>query len=228
MTAVLAPQRQAARIRLAALALVPAPIVALAVMLAVTGAPVLWPMLIGAGGWLAALVLRQPIALIASRRLSQEATARLVGWFSGPAEEIVRVILVLLTVHAVQEAAWFGYGWATIEVVIIAVNVLAIAGLMTKDDPKSVEARELLESQGMLKTQNPLWSLLERLSATALHLGFTLLLFAQPWLVLATIPAHSLTNMLAVKFGKTHLVLTEFGLALAGALVLALGILAVA
>lgn len=228
MTLALSPQQQAARMRLTALMLVPAPIIALAVMLAVTGAPLLWPMLIGAGGWLAALVLRQPVALVASRRLSQEATARLVGWFSGPAEEIVRVVLVLLTLHTVQEAAWFGFGWATVEVALIAVNVLAVAGLMTKDDPKSVEARELLAAQGMLKTQNPLWALLERLSATALHVGFTLLLFAQPWLVLATIPAHSVTNMLAVKFGKTHLALTEAGLALAGALALVFGILAVA
>ena len=227
MTDVYTP-RQAARIRVNGLALLPAAVIALVVMLLVVGAPLIVPMLIGAGGWLAALVLRQPVALIASKKMSRDAAAKLVGWFSGPAEEIVRLVLVLLTVHTVAEAAWFGYGWTTIEVLIIAVNVIAIASLVTKDDPKSREAREMLEAQGMLKTANPLWGLFERLSASALHIGFTLMLFATPWLVLVTLPVHSVVNMLAVKFGKTHIALTEIALAVAGAAALATGILLLA
>jgi len=69
MTDVATP-RQANRIRLSALLLIPAPIVALAIIIAVAGAPTLWPLLIGAAGWLVALVLRQPVALIASKKLS--------------------------------------------------------------------------------------------------------------------------------------------------------------
>lgn len=220
--------QQAGRIRLSAFVMLPASLIALAVMFAVVGTPILVPMLIGAGGWLAALVLRQPVALIASRRLSKDTAGKVVGWFSGPAEELVRLVLVLLVVHTVADAAWFGYGWATIEVLVVAVNVLAVASLVTKDDPKSREARDLLEAQGMLKTQSPLWGLMERISATALHMGFTLLLFANPWLVLVTLPAHSIVNMVAVKYGRTHIALTELGLALAGAAALTAGVLALA
>lgn len=216
----------ATRIRRNGLALLPAPIIAFAVLAAVVWPPALIPILIGAGGWLLALVLRQPVALLASKRLSNEGTANLVGWFSGPAEELVRLALVLLTVSTVQHAAWFGFGWATIEVLVVFANVLAIASLVSKDDEKSREARELLAAQGMAQPQSPAWGLLERLSATAMHIGFTLLLFASPWFILLTLPLHSVTNMLAAKYAKRSIVLVEVALAVLGALGLAGGILA--
>ncbi|RQP10056.1 MAG: hypothetical protein EAS51_09740 [Microbacteriaceae bacterium] len=227
MTDSITPQ-EATRMRIRSLALLPAPIIALAAMLAFASPALLWPILIGAAGWLVALVLRQPVALISGRNLSQEKAARVVGWFSGPAEELVRLAMVLLLIRTAQEAAWAGWGWATVEVLIIAVNVFAIAGILTKDDPKSREARELLAAQGMLKDHHPAWGFLERISATALHTGFTLLLFAQPWLVLVTLPLHSVTNMLAARFGKTHVALTELALLAVGAGVLTWGILALA
>jgi len=226
MTDVFTP-RQANRMRLSAALLLPPALLALAILIVVAGAPLLWPLLIGAAGWLAALILRQPVALLASRKLSKERTATVVGWFSGPAEELVRLVLVLLAVHTVQDAAWFGYGWATIEILVVAVNILAMASLLTKDDPKSREARELLAAQGVPLDQHPVWALVERVSAIALHLGFTLMLFASPWLVLVTLPAHSLINMMAVTFSKKHIALTELGLAVAGAVALTVGILLV-
>jgi len=214
-------------VRLNGLALLPAPIIALGLLLALIGGFSPLPLLIGAAGWLAALVLRQPVALLAAKRFGQERAATIVGWFSGPAEELVRVVLVVLTLHAVKDAVWFGFGWAAVEVLVVAVNVFAIAGLLTKDDPKSVEARELLQSQGMLRQVSPVWGFVERLSAIALHLGFTLLLFANPWLVLVTLPAHSLINMLTVRFAKRSVVLSEAALAVVGAAALVGGLLAV-
>ena len=139
----------------------------------------------------------------------------------------MRLVLVLLAVHTLQGATWFGYGWATVEVLIVAVNMLALASIITKDDPKSREARELLEAQGMPNT-SPVWGMVERFSAVALHMGFTFLLFANPWLVLVTLPAHSVVNMLAVKFGRTHIVATEICLAVAGAVSLTAGLLLLA
>lgn len=227
MTDVITP-REANRMRLRALALLPAAVITLAAMLAVQSPALLWPILIGAAGWLIALILRQPVALIAGKKLSQERAQRVVGWFSGPAEELVRLAMVLLLIRTASEAAWAGWGWATVEVLIIGLNILAIAGVLTKDDPKSREARELLDAQGMLKDHHPAWGFLERISATALHLGFTLLLFANPWLVLVTLPLHSVTNMLAVRFGKTHVALTELAILLVGAGVLTWGVLALA
>jgi hypothetical protein len=221
-------ERRATQIRLSALAVLPAPLIVGVALLATVGNPQVLPLALGAAGWLVALFLRQPVAIVASRMTSRENTTKLVGWFSGPAEEIVRLALVLLAVHTFQEASWAGYGWATVEVVLVAVNALAVASLMTKDDPKSQEAREILEAQGLLNLHHPLWGLLERLSATALHLGFTFLLFAQPWLVLLTIPAHSLTNVLAARFAKHNVAATEAVLAIVAVAVLALGVLAVA
>jgi hypothetical protein len=72
---------------------------------------------------------------------------------------------------------------------------------------------------------HPLWGFLERLGAIALHIGFTLMIFANPWLVLVTLPLHSVVNMTAVRFSKSHVALTELGLVLAGAAVLTAGLL---
>jgi hypothetical protein len=184
----------------------------------------LLPFVLGAAGWMIALVLRQPVALIATRAVGQERAATIVGWCSGPAEELVRFGLVVLILGNVDGALWAGFGWATLEVVLVAVNIFVIAGLLTRDDPKSREAREILSAQGMMTPQHPLWGFVERLSAIALHIGFTLMLFASPWLVLVTLPLHSAVNMTAVRFAKNHVALTEIGLALVGAAVLAVGL----
>jgi hypothetical protein len=223
MTETLDP-RLPGRLRLNAVALLPAVVVAFVVVLLLAGAPAMLPLLLGAAGWMVALVLRQPVALLASRRLPTDRAAAAVGWFSGPAEELVRVVVVLLALRSLQDAVWAGFGWAAIEVLLLAVNAFAIAGIVGKDDPKSQEARELLAAQGMLVPSNPVWGFIERLSAIALHIGFTLALFAAPWLVLITIPLHSAVNMLAVRGTKRSVPLTELGLAVAGALVLAGGL----
>jgi hypothetical protein len=219
------PERVAASIRANAVALLPAPVLVGAVLVLLLGLPALVPVALGAAGWMLALVLRQPVALVASRTTTPQRTATIVGWCSGPAEEIVRLALVLVALRAVGDAAWAGFGWATIEVLMVVVNTLVVASLMTKDDPGSVEARELLAAQGMTTPQHPAWGFLERLSATALHLGFTLMLFVQPWLVLVTLPLHSVVNMLTVRFARTHLAGTELGLAAVGVVVLGAGVL---
>ncbi len=220
----LAPETLVAKSRINALALLPAPILVGIALIAITGRFELLPFLLGGAGWMIALALRQPVALIAVRAVGQERAATIVGWCSGPAEELVRFGLVVLILGNLDGAIWAGFGWGAIEVLIVAVNIFAIAGLMTKDDPKSREARQILTAQGMMTPQHPLWGFLERLSALALHLGFTLMLFAQPWLVLVTLPLHSVVNMAAVRFSKTHLALTELGLALVGAAVLVTGV----
>ncbi len=224
MTALTTDPTLPATMRRNALAVLPAPIIVGAVILMLVGSPPLLPLLLGAAGWMLALALRQPVGLVASRTTTRERTATIVGWFSGPAEELVRLALVLAVVRSFEDAVWAAFGWATIEVLLVVVNGLLIANLITKDDPKSAEARELLAAQGMLGTQHAVWGLLERLSATALHLGFTLMLFAQPWLVLVTLPVHSVTNMLMVRFGRTHLAAAELALAVVGATVLLLGV----
>ena len=221
----LSPEKLATRTRINAIALVPAPILVGIVLVAITGRFELLPFLLGGAGWMIALVLRQPVALIATRAVGQERAATIVGWCSGPAEELVRFGLVVLILGNFQGALWAGFGWAAVEVLLVAINVFAIATLMTRDDPKSREAREILAAQGMMTPHHPLWGFLERLSAIALHLGFTLMIFASPWLVLVTLPLHSVVNMTAVRFSKSHVAITELGLAVTGAAVLTAGLL---
>jgi hypothetical protein len=221
----LAPHDVARRMRGNAIALLAAPILVGILLTVVSGRFEVLPLLLGGVGWLIALVLRQPVVIIATRAVGQERAATIVGWASGPAEEIVRFGLVVLLLGNFQGALWAGFGWAAVEVLFVAANILAIAGLMTRDDPKSREARELLGAQGMGNPPNPVWGFAERLSAIALHIGFTLMLFASPWFVLLTLPLHSAANMLAVRFARTHVALTELGLAVTGAAVLTCGLL---
>lgn len=217
--------RLAAATRRNALALLPSlPVLAL-VVLAIAGPPPLAPLALGAAGWIAALVLRQPVILLVSRLTTPERTATIVGWLSGPAEELVRLAVVLVVIRSTADAVWAGAGWAAAEIVLVAVNTFAVAALLGRDDPKALDARELLAVQGMTKPQHPLWGFVERLSASALHIGFSLLLVSSPWLVLVTLPAHSVVNMVAVRLGRSSLAATELFLAVAGAAAVVAGVL---
>jgi hypothetical protein len=216
----------AAQARVASLAVLGVPVAVFAALAAWLGTPAVLPAALGAAGWIIALALRQPIALIASRVTTQERTMTVVGWASGPAEEVVRLLLVLFVLRSGSAAAWAGAGWMAAEVAMITVNGLMIATLLTKDDPKSLEAKDFLREQGMMQSYGPWWGVLERFSAAGLHIGFTLLIFAQPWLVLVTIVVHSATNMLVVRYAKRSIALTELALLGWGIVVLTSGIAA--
>lgn len=214
------------RIRINAAALIPSLVIVVAVAALFAGQPPLLQVALGAAGWLIALVLRQPVALIAMKVKGQETANTIVGWSSGPAEETVRLVMVLLVVAAWPEAVWFGVGWAGIEILFAMVNSLALASIVGKDDEKSRQALEVLSAMGTTAPPHPAWGFLERLSASAMHIGFTLLVFVQPWLVLVTLPLHSLINMMTVRFVKRSVAAVEVGLAIAGVVILAAGILA--
>ncbi|MFJ2030102.1 hypothetical protein [Streptosporangium sp. NPDC087985] len=188
------------------------------------GAPRWDAVALGAGGWLAALVLRGPIAAVVAK-LPRERATTIIGAASGPCEEIVRLLLVLLLVSGFPEVLWAGYGWAAIEIVYTMVSALFIRSLLGKTDEKSLEARRLLEAQGMLRPDGPLWAVLERISVSLLHIGFTLLLAWQPWLLLATVPLHSAVNLLVVRLARVSLPKAEALIAVVSAAVFAFGLL---
>jgi hypothetical protein len=208
------------------LAVLGVPVAVFAALGAWLGAPQMLPAALGAAGWMIALALRQPIALIASRVTTEERTMTVVGWASGPAEEVVRLLLVVFFLGTGSAAAWAGAGWMAVEVAMITVNGLMIATLLTKDDPKSIEARKILSEQGLMQDYGPWWGVVERFGAAGVHIGFTLLLLAQPWLVLVTIVVHSATNMLVVRYAKRSIPLTELVFLGWGLVVLTAGIAA--
>jgi hypothetical protein len=220
-------KQMAAQARVNSLAVLGVPVALFGALAALLGVPQVLPAALGAAGWMTALALRQPVALIASRVTTRDRAMTVVGWASGPAEEIVRLLLVLFVLRTSSAAAWAGAGWMAVEVVYITVGGLMIASLLTKDDPKSLEAKDFLREQGMMRNYGPGWGVVERLSAAGLHIGFTLLIFAQPWLALATILVHSCTNMLAVRYAKRSIALMELALLGTAIVVLTSGVAAV-
>ncbi|MEO3784058.1 hypothetical protein ABGB12_12050 [Actinocorallia sp. B10E7] len=172
------------------------------------GAPDWTAIGLGAAGWLVALMLRGPVAAAVAKQPGERA-ALIVASASGPCEELVRLALVVLLLSGAEEALWAGFGWGAVEIVYTVVNALVIRSLLGRNDPQAVEARALLEAQGTLRADGPVWAFLERIGATLLHIGFTLLLVWQPWIVLATVPLHSAVNLGIVRLTRVSLPLAE-------------------
>jgi hypothetical protein len=202
----------APRIRATAWQISLVPIVVIAAAAISLGIPHWRLLALGAAGWVVALLLRQPVMLIALKITSPERARSFVGWMSGPAEELVRLGMVTVFVKTVSDAVWGGLGWAGIEVLLIVINCMVIAKLVTRDDPKALKVQAMLRERDSLTSSSPGWAVVERCSAFALHVGFTLMLFAHPWWVVGTILLHSCTNMVAVYFAKRSVALTEIGL----------------
>jgi len=188
---------------------------------------------LGAAGWLVALALRSPVAIAASRvpRLKRaQAMATFMASISGPAEETVRLLMVLFLVKGFDDLLWAGFGWATIEVVYTLVTAIAIRRLLLDPREQAAEARRVLVSLGFLqyvKNLVPVVGAVERATVSLLHIGFTLLLGWNPWLVFATIPTHSAVNVSAMGLMRRRAVIVmESGLAVVGAAVFTLGLLA--
>jgi hypothetical protein len=152
--------------------------------------------LLGVAGWLVALILRAPVSLIAQRLIkNKENVQKVVILSSGPAEELLRLVLVVVTAANLDVAYAIGLGWGAIEVLYALVNGFVIASLLKRTDEEAQMAKETMEKMGLLQAgTKPLYGVMERLAVTALHIGFTLLLAFQPLLVLVTIPTHSLIN----------------------------------
>jgi hypothetical protein len=169
---------------------------------------------LGAFGWWIALLLRMPIMLIA-RKLPRKRATSIVIVVSGPAEESVRLIVLLIIGLTTRNAYSVGLGWAAIEIVYSVIQGIGLSTLQQRTDTKAKEAKAVLASMGMDKSLTPsapFWGIAERFSANAIHLSMSLLLVVNPYLVLVTAPAHSLINMLLTKLIKRSMALAEISL----------------
>ncbi len=177
----------------------------------------------GALGWFVALTLRGPVAIVAQQLTgSPEKATPWVIASSGPLEEGLRVLAVLWLGRDLPTALAIGLGWGAIESVFAIVNSLVANAMLRSDDPKVIEAREMLAHQ--MNTDNgPWWGVLERISATAYHTGKTLIVAVAPWAVLIAAPVHSAVNMLSVRLAKRSALQMEALVAVVGALALGLG-----
>ena len=152
--------------------------------------------LLGAAGWLIALILRAPVSIIAQRLTKDKETIqKIVILSSGPAEELIRLDLVLIAAANLDIAYSIGLGWGGVEVLYALLNGFMIAALLKRTDEEALQAKEAMEKMGLMQAgTKPLFGVVERVAVTALHIGFTLLLAFQPLLVLINMPVHSLIN----------------------------------
>jgi len=193
------------------------------------GVPLSWGGIgIGALGWTIALMLRNPVALLAKAipATSKHVTTIVVA-SSGPCEELVRLAVVLLLGRAFPMALSIGLGWAAIEVVYTIINSFVTLSLFRRDDEKARQARAVLENMGLAKAllnTTPFMGVVERIFASAIQIGFTLLLAWQPLLVILTIPLHSSTNFMALFLLRRSAVLAELYVAIIGIVVLLAGL----
>ena len=186
----------------------------------------LGPMLAGAAGWFVALVLRTPVGLAGMRITgSTERTQTWVTASSGPLEESVRLAVLLIVGRDLATALWIGLGWAAIEVLYSIVNGFAVAALATRTDPEAEQARAMLPPNAF-SAAAPFWGVVERAWASAVHIGFTLILAAAPLLVLVTAPLHTLLNVAFLRLIRTQpmIVVSVAGI-IAGGAILAVGFL---
>jgi hypothetical protein len=157
----------------------------------------------GVVGWMIALALRVPVGLLGVRILGdEERTTPLVVASSGPLEESVRLLTLVLLGRDLDTALSIALGWAAIEVVYAVVAGAATVLLLERGDPEAEELIARMPVQAALAPTAPLWGAWERLWATGLHFAFTLIIAARPVLVPLTMIAHSATNLAVLRVGK--------------------------
>jgi hypothetical protein len=165
-----------ARFALPVIAIVP---VVLAVVLATTLAPVrAGAAALGAAGWLVSVALRGPAGALASSRMPKQAvpTLTLPALLSGPAEELIRLLLVLVGVHGFASLLWAGFGWGTVEVASTLVTAVGVRRLLLDPSDKAAEARRGMVSMGWLQYVQslvPVLGAVERAAVSLLQIGFT-------------------------------------------------------
>lgn len=187
--------------------------------------PLWFPYALGAAGWLVAGALRPPIAALV-KGLGEERAKWIVGLASGPCEETVRLGALAIIGTSFTKAVSLGQGWAAVEVLFAIVNVIVLASILGRNDEKANKLREALMSQQTSDSPtSPFVGVIERVFASCLHIGFTLLLACSPWMLAVTLPAHSLVNMAAVVAAKRSVALAEVITGLAGVAALIVGLM---
>ncbi len=175
-------------------------------------------MILGALGWSVALILRFPFLFLIKSRYTLSKQVILIPLLSGPTEESVRLLLIILFSITFSKAYSLGFGWATIEVFYALIQTLALSGLNKRTDEKALKAKEMVKQIGMenILEANPLWGVMERISISGIHLSFSLFLAINPFFVTIIMPAHSLINEIILKLSKKSIATLEiviFGLA---------------
>lgn len=181
------------------------------------------PFFLGLLGWSVALLLRAPLALL-TVRFTHRLRELVVVAMSGPAEELVRLLAVLFLQANFAGAVSLGLGWATIEVLYALISGFGTVIILSQGGPGAWQLKKRFLDTGLTVPATVYSGIIERLSATALHIGFTLLLAYHPLLILITLPLHSLVNIGAISLNPRSALATQTLIAFFGTTTLLVGI----
>ncbi len=181
-----------------------------------------WPFCLGLVGWSIALLLRAPL-LVLILRLTHNLQEQVVAAMAGPAEELVRLLIVLFLHANFASAFAVGLGWASIEVLYALVSGFSTVVILSQGGVRAWQLKKKFLDTGQTVQVTVYWGVIERLSATALHIGFTLLLAYHPLLILITLPLHSLVNVSAIRLNNRSALATQMLIAVFGVATLLVG-----
>jgi hypothetical protein len=182
-----------------------------------------WPVCLGALGWTAALFLRTPM-MVLLLKLTRKINEQVVAAMAGPAEEAVRLLVVIFLQAKFTGAISVGLGWASIEVVYTIISGFSTVAILSQGGVGAIQLRKRFADAGQSVPVTVYSGVVERLSATALHTGFTLLLSYHPLLILLTVPLHSFTNVAAITLNNRSALATQLLIAILGMTTLLFGI----
>lgn len=186
------------------------------------GSLAVWPFCLGVLGWTIALLLRAPMLVLAFRLTHVK--EQVVAAMAGPAEEVVRLLAVLFLQANFASAISLGLGWATIEVFYALVAGFSTVKILSRGGVGALQLKKRFLDTGLTVPATVYSGVIERLSATALHIGFTLLLAYHPLLILVTLPLHSVVNVGAITLNNRSALATQTLIALFGITTLLVGL----
>ena len=143
---------------------------------------------------------------------------------AGPTEESVRLLAVWLLQANFSSAISLGLGWASIEVVYTLISGFITVVILSQGGLGAWQLRRRFMDAGLTAPATVYSGIVERISATALHIGFTLLLAYHPLLILVTLPLHSLVNVGAITLTNRSALATQLLLAIVGMATLLIGL----
>jgi hypothetical protein len=176
-------------------------------------------LVLGIVGWLAALVLRIPVALVARKGKSLRRAQQIVVGSSGPAEELVRLAVILVTAQTFGGGLYLGLGWASAEIVYTTAAVWAASSARRRLPASDPRAACQSPAAGMYVTAS-----VERLGIAAFHIGAALALAKYPTLVIPVMALHSGLNVVALRLAHRGTVLTEAFIVTTGVLLFVSGL----
>jgi hypothetical protein len=120
--------------------------------------------------------------------------------------------VLILAGTSFSRAMSVGLGWAAIEVVYTLISAVMTLSLLKRTDEQALQARAAMDAMGLLRPTSPALGVLERISASTLHIGFTLLLAWSFWLLPVTMAVHSAVNLVLVRTFRKAPLLSELAL----------------